>query len=616
MDDPALNPDARVLRMVDQYGDIVSVSRSWLDEEIRSGHFSPHTGIQYAPWTGEAFVAIGELPAFAEVWTEPNAAFTRHLLRRRPAWLAHGVSSLILLAGLVQLMGFFGVAPGFISSFFDQGATGFEALLLEGRILAPWSSQLIHGSPDHLLMNLAVVGYCGYRVERALGWSGYAAVAAAGVLGGSLAITCFEGLPVIGSSILGFAVWGAQIAIGFRYGNAIPPLQRKFYGYGNLLAFAVLFVGTLRSDAVSHWGHVGGFAGGVVVAMTLAPALGKRGPKGVLLRVAAISLVTLALGPLIRLVPPLAWGPTQSIELEETGLVLDLPSRLLPDEGVYEYVIMREPAWKTSWASDEAIYSGLSWQAERALRDGDLLLGADFVVFLSEQYAIDAVEVPSRPPLGPGWTVTTVEFVDEGNGDTYRIEEHHLARGRYLTRLGTILRVEDGATGPRGELFDGILRSAAEGELPTVRAARSEVGRNPTSRRLRLELAGVLADAGETDEADALYAELVDPSQNYGGDAITNRVWMWGHLPAAFEPDGPPWFAEWVEVYSDDRTLQLNAVRWYAHHGLCDEATRLDARLFDRRPELTATLAAMETALQQAQCGMRRSQPSDGDAEG
>ena len=600
------------IRFVDQYGDIVQVSEEWLAEEVRSGQLSPFTGVQYEPWTGEEFLPIGELPAFAEVWTEPNAAFTKHLLRKRPAWLAHVVSLVIFAAGLVQVSAFFDLAPAFISTFFERGATGFEAILLEDRLLAPWTSQLVHGGPDHLLMNLAVLGYCGYRVERALGWRGYAAVAAAGLFAGSLAVTCFEDLPVIGSSILGYAVWGAQIAIGFRFGSSIVPRQRRYYGYGNLLAFAVLFAGSLRSDGISHWGHVGGFLGGVAVAMTLRPRFHGGRPLVVL---AAVSLLTVAMGPLLRLAPPLAWGFDEPVVAEDAGVVLVIPSRLVPDDMPYEFTIMGEPAWKTSFASDEALYSGLAWQDERSLRDGDLLQGQDFLDYLEHRYDIVGELVDPPPELGPGWTVTSVTFVDLANGRTYRIDEHHLVRGRYLTRLGTIVEVdEDGPTSRRSELFGRILASALEDELPSVREARGEVVRSPTSRRLRLELADALFDAGETDEADQLYAELVSDTEHYGGDAINNRIWMWGHMPAAFEAD-EPWFVEWVDGYPDDRTLQLNAVRWYAHHGRCDEAAALDARFFSRRPTLEATLGEMASALDEAQCSVRRGEAGDGDPE-
>ncbi|MCP4804507.1 MAG: rhomboid family intramembrane serine protease [Proteobacteria bacterium] len=602
------------IKFVDRYGDIVSVRKEWLDEEIRSGHFSPFTGVQYEPWTGEAFLPIGELPAFAEVWKEPNAAFTKHLLRKSPAWLSHVVSGSIFLAGLAQLSVFFGWAPTFIALFFELGATGFEPILLDDRVLAPWTSQLIHGTPDHLLMNLAVLGYCGYRVERAMGWAGYLAVAVAGVLGGSLGVTCFEDLPVIGSSILAFAVWGAQIAIGFRYGHSIVPKQRRFYGYGNLLAFAVLFVGTLRSDAISHYGHLGGLVGGVAVAMTLRPRFHGGRPFPLIV---AVTLVTLAIGPLIRLVPPLAWGVEEPVVADQSALILTVPGRLVPEGGGYEYTIMGEPAWKTSWASDEAIYTGLLRQAERSLQAGDLLLGQDFVDYLDDRYDIQGTLVEEPQPIGPGWTVTSVEFVDAVNGRTYRIDEHHLARGRYLTRLGHIVEVDaEGPANRRGELFARIVADAVEDELPSVAHARSEVARSPTSRRLRLELADALSEAGGPEEADGLYAELVSDTENYGGDATTNRIWMWGHQPAAFETDDTPWFVEWVDAYPDDRTLQLNAVRWYAHHGRCEAGLALETRLFERRPELESTLAEMRSALDEAQCGVRRGESSDGDAEG
>lgn len=594
------------IKVVDVYGDILEVDRAWLEEEIRKGHLSPHTGVCHEPWTGDAFVAAGELPALAEVWREPNAAFTRHIFRTRMAWLALSVAVFVFVVGILQFLGFL---PELL------GATGLEPIVFDAQWWSPFGSQLVHGGPDHLLMNLAVLGYCGYRVERALGASGTLAVICAGVLGGALAVTLFEDLPVIGSSIVGYAVWGAQIAIGFRFGDSIPPHFRKFYGYGNLLAFAVLWVGSLSTDGISHWGHAGGLFGGVAVAMSVRTAP-QHGPRSSLLVAAITSLVAIAIGPVLRLLPTLSLGAADRIEMPEAGVSMELPARLRPSdpERVYDYTILSEPAWKTGSQSDEALYCGVWKMPESAFESGDLLLGQDFVDYVNSDYGLDAVQLPDPEPLMPGWTGTAVEFVDARDGRTYRIEEHHLVRGRWLTRLGFIVDVD--GPGHRRALFEDVIRSAEELELPEVADARREYERNPKGRLIRLNYANALAMSGELDGADALYAELIqDLDSNHGWDALWNRLWYWGHVPAHFPVEGSPWFADPVDAYPDDRTMQYSAVAWYAEHGRCSEAFALQGRFFERRPQLTETLRRMDEALDQSECGVGGGEPGDRDAE-
>jgi rhomboid protease GluP len=527
------------IKVVDVYGDILPVSRSWLEEEIRQGRLSPHTGVQYGPWTGEAFLPAGELSALQALWDEPNAALSRQLLRRSPAWLSHAVSLLILVVGLTTLLVDAQLlsAQDWIHALKARGPTGFEPLVFEGAWASPWLSQLVHGGPDHLFVNLAVLGYCGYRVERAHGAQGFAAIAASSLGFGALAIALFEPVPVVGSSILAFGLWGAQIATGFRFGDSLPPTHRKYYGYGNLLAFAVLWAGSLRHGGVSHWGHLGGLLGGAGLVMLWKPAVHWRrgGQAGTLALSVALTGLTLGLGPLLRALPNTACGLPQRVLVEEAGLSLGVPHRMLPegfeDSGEsYRHTIMDEPAWRTGPASSEAVYAGTARMVAESLVAGDLLQGPDLLSYLERRYGIqgELVDIEMRP-VGPGWTVQVVEFTDQGNGERYRLVDHHLPRGRWLTRLGYIVALRGGQPGPRGQVFERIVRSVEEGELPSLAHARAEHERNPSSRRLRMELGAALIEAGEAEGAAQLYRQLLEEDAEDG-----EAAWWLAHAEGIY----------------------------------------------------------------------------------
>ena len=105
---------------------------------------------------------------------------------------------------------------------FGQWMVGLGPTLLAGRWWTPWMAQLTHADLLHALFNAPIIAYCGYRVEQAMAPSGALAVICAAVLGGSLLIVALDSTPVIGSSIIAYGLWGAQIVIGLRMGDAVP----------------------------------------------------------------------------------------------------------------------------------------------------------------------------------------------------------------------------------------------------------------------------------------------------------------------------------------------------------------------------------------------------------
>ena len=192
-------------------------------------------------------------------------------------------------------------------------------LFRSGAWWTPWTSQLLHADVAHLVTNLPVVAYCGYRVERALGTGGLAVVGAAAVMGGTLAVTLMSALPVVGASILAFGFWGAQIAVGFRAHEPMPGEARGFYGWGNLVLFLPLFLASLFGAGVSHAGHVGGLLGGVLAASlvgaeSFVPASRVATRRTANLRLAALlAAAPMLLGPVAARLAPMLALPEESV---------------------------------------------------------------------------------------------------------------------------------------------------------------------------------------------------------------------------------------------------------------------------------------------------------------
>ena len=567
-----------------------------VDERVRKGELTAEAELKHPPWTEDAFVPLGKLPELAEAFDAPAARLAAHFRKLPFPWASTALTLAVATMGLLQLLLPF-TPPTDLAlaadALYASGASGFEPLVLNGAWWSPWGSQFVHAGAFHLFPNLAVLGYCGYRVERLLGWRSYLAVAAGSVAVGILLVTLFQRLPVIGSSILGFGFWGAQLALGFRFGDHIPPRARAFYGYGNLAFFAFLFGGTLQGSGTSHWGHVGGFLGGVVAAGLCSPAHVVPLARATMARwrialgALAVAVLPAFFGPLLRTAPGLVYGEPTLIMLEEVGASVEVPARLVPVPGpdgplAYERTVRGMPAWTTSPLSPEFMFCGLDLLRWELAKEGDPLSGE----LLAGQWArsIDGearvVEAPA--PRGAGWTAHALDFVDDEGVPRYRLVEHHLQRGRVLNRVGYVVSLDNPS---RLDVFEQMVASVAVHEPPDLAAARDAHLRNGASERGRLDLAAALYDIGDFEQADGLYALVATGGGRMVPEAVLGRIEMWATHPESFELRGDAWFTDWLLDYPSDRKLQESGIVVLAESGRCEDARFFHEEFGAARPD-------------------------------
>lgn len=566
-------------------GDCVPVDLQDLSDRIQRGEVPGHAQLRHAPWTGEDFQELARIPQLAEDFKAPGAAMARRFANPPRAWVSISVSALIVAFGLLQVAAQMGWLAGMLP-FFSQAGVGYDALAFDGRWWTPWTSQLTHANfALHLLGNMAVIGYSGYRCERALGRAGYLAVAGAALLVGALAVSLLQRIPVIGSSILAFGLLGAQLAIGFRFGDTLPPDQRRYYGFGNLALAFVLVANTLTVANVSHAAHVGGFLGGVLAAGLHKPAFlsreeGWRMPAAV----AALCVSPLLLGPVLRHLPYALWS-THEVMLEEVGASLELPGRLLPDPG-YEVRVRGMPAWRTNPNSDELLFCGLAELTWSAVEGGDPLVGE----VLEEDWGrlIDgtATEVSPPEPRGPGWTAHALEFADEDGIPRYLLIEHHRLQGVWLNRVGYLVALDgDGEPGHRAPVFRDALTTLQVGEPPELAQARTAHLENPVSSAKAMALAVALEKSGDLEQADGLYARVISKAGREQGSAVRQRLAMQARTPQRWDLGAEPWFMAWVRDYPGDRGLARDAVELLAAQGRCLAAREVHEALIAHRPD-------------------------------
>ena len=564
-----------------------------LDERIRSGEAQPEALLRYAPWTGDAFVRLDAVPQLKEAFDAPAARLRAWF--REPAfpWFALVMTLSVAIAGLMQLFLPFAPVAGWSTGLLDLyrvNASGFEPLVLDHAWWSAWGSQYVHGGAFHLFPNLAVLGYCSYRVERLMGWRTTLAVAAGSVAVGILLVTLFQRLPVIGSSILGFGFWGAQLALGFRFGDHIPPRQRAFYGYGNLAFFAFLFGGTLQGEGTSHWAHVGGFIGGVFAAGLCTPGHVVPAARAQVarLRIAAAALITAVVpvlyGPVLRTLPMVAWHSPQTMLLEEVGASIEVPWRLTPEmPGVaFEKTVRGMPAWTTSPSSPEFVFCGVEKLRWELAKQGDPVSGDLLAGQWARSIDGEAVLVEPPPARGAGWTAHALDFIDEDGVPRYRLVEHHLQRGRVLNRIGYVVSLDNPS---RQVIFERMLESVQVGEPPDLAAARDAHLRNGASERARLDLANALYDIGDLEQADALFMLVATGKGRLEAEAVLDRLAMWASHPESFTLSGDAWFTEYLLDFPRDRQLQEHGIRVLSENGRCEDARFFHESFGAARPE-------------------------------
>lgn len=596
---------------LDHDGQTAPIDLADLEEDVRRGRIPGDARLRHAPWTGEWFRPLREIDALRDALDAPEARFAAWLRAPHFPWVTLGMATLVALAGLVQGL----VASGRLDfeplrTAFDLAPVGFDELILAGHWWTPWTSQLVHRGPMHLLPNIGVIAYMGYRVEKACGPGATLLVAASSVATGTLAICLLETLPAVGSSVLGFGLWGAVLALGFRMGDTLAHLRaRGRYGFGSLPIFALLYAASLFNPGATHVGHLFGLVGGGAMAMvvaseSLAP---RRRVLGVGLRNAAlaalVALVPMLTGPLLGRVPALLARPAEAVTVDAAGVTLDLPWRMTR----YELRVLGMPGWTTSPNSRAVLYVDLV-----ALREG-----ADLQAALAEEWG-RALEGELRPvpaaEAPAGWQAFAWQLHDPATGAPVdRIEERCLVRGRSVLRLG--YRLDAAAEPARQALYDTVLDTARVSEPPTLSEARERLLRNPASPRMRYELARELArmaDDGELAEADSLLGGLSERQDDWAWDAARLRLELWARLSArqgrdfrgggAALAEAQAWVQGWLlRAPPLDDQIHRPGVEILVHTGACD-AARSHARALVERGEASRSLGEDLLATVDAGC--------------
>lgn len=564
---------------VRQGRDVLLYEPAALEDEVRAGRVRPDGEVRFLPWTGDAFVRIDRVPALAAAVEAPDARLAAALRAPPVPWATLAVLLLVGVAALGQ--GFVGALrdggvglPAAVVAAVAAGDLGYASAVLDGRWWTPWTGPLLHAGVLHLLGNLPILAYSGWRVERALGAGAHVLVGALGLALAALAIPLLGADQVVGSSILAFAYWGAQIAVGLRFGDRLPAGSRGAYGWGNLVLFIPLFVPTLGDDGISHLGHVAGLVGGILAAFvvppdTLAPAVAREARRRRTLAVAAGTAVApaLLLGGLAQ-VPALAGAPWRVVTRAEDGLTVPLPARLAPHEvrlgGLHGWAM---PAERDAWVYADRMELGDAAldPTEAVRRWWERRTGAPVV----------ALDAPA--PRADGWSAVALRV--DGPGGASRVEEQLLRRGRTVWRVGW-QAPERKADGPRARLYRSVVAGVEVGDPEALVRARAAWTAAPEIPERAWRYAEGLVTVGAHDEADRVLAGLDGRTDGWQWDAARARMALWAEAPRLAERADPAWVERWVDAAPAADVAVLDpGLAWLAARGACATVRRVAERV-------------------------------------
>lgn len=149
------------------------------------------------------------------------------------------------------------------------------AMFLHTGIYTPYGTWALEGSL-HLIFNGYMLFTIGASIERLFGHARFAAIFLLGGLAGSVFSLLIEGGYGLGASGAIFALLGAELVYLYQHRKLLGARgRRQLRGVLTLLAFNVIFgfVGNAAGAAVQmgNWAHIGGFLGGLVLAVGIAP---------------------------------------------------------------------------------------------------------------------------------------------------------------------------------------------------------------------------------------------------------------------------------------------------------------------------------------------------------
>lgn len=152
-----------------------------------------------------------------------------------------------------------------------MGGALYGPLVREGQVWRLLTAAFLHIGILHLLVNMWSLWALGRYLEPLYGTFRFGLIY---VFSASTASALSAGVHTIisaGASGAIFGVVGAMVVVGYRYRQLIPVRLNKAFGQGALPFILYNLVYGFGKPGIDNWAHVGGLAGGALLAVLLRP---------------------------------------------------------------------------------------------------------------------------------------------------------------------------------------------------------------------------------------------------------------------------------------------------------------------------------------------------------
>ncbi|MYC23845.1 MAG: rhomboid family intramembrane serine protease [Caldilineaceae bacterium SB0662_bin_25] len=142
--------------------------------------------------------------------------------------------------------------------------------ILQGENWRLFTAMFLHIGPIHLISNLIGLFWLGPIIEGHFGHMRFTVIYLLGGLLGSIASYAFSPAPSAGASGAVFALLGATIIYFYRFRENMGRQGKSMLQSALAILVINLFLGFSVTN-VDNWGHMGGLAGGAIIAVGLLP---------------------------------------------------------------------------------------------------------------------------------------------------------------------------------------------------------------------------------------------------------------------------------------------------------------------------------------------------------
>jgi len=167
----------------------------------------------------------------------------------------------------------------------------------------------------HLTVNMAALYLLGPILERIYGYARFSVIyVGAGITGSWLSMRMTNNVAAGASgAIMGIA--GAMLVVGWLYPEVVPWRWKRIFGWGMVLLIGLNYaIGLSMPNVIDNWGHTGGLAGGIVLALLIPPPLPWRHPRWMLARLPkAVVILPIAIVGLAMFATAQHYRTTQQI---------------------------------------------------------------------------------------------------------------------------------------------------------------------------------------------------------------------------------------------------------------------------------------------------------------